>query len=329
MYGVVCSVYGSSGSRKIVLVAILGDGDSYYSRPVPHIAVNDLELSYETAGDPNDPPLLLIAGLGVQLIDWAAHFVDPLVERGLFVIRYDNRDIGLSTTFEGGEHDPQAVLDAVARGDRPNIAYTLDDMADDAAGLLDALGIESAHIAGVSMGGMIAQATAIRHPLKVRSLTSIMSTTGAADVGYPTPEAMEAILSSAPGTERQDIISHNMRSAKVWASPDQFDAAYMESLFQRAWDRVGGPQTLNAGRHFCAIVASTPRDEALAVLGIPALVVHGTADTLISRTGGERTAEVIPGADLLLIEGMGHDITPAFAPRIVHAMSELFGVHTS
>ena len=214
-------MYGSSGSRKIVLVAILGDGDSYYSRPVPHIAVNDLELSYETAGDPNDPPLLLIAGLGVQLIDWAAHFVDPLVERGLFVIRYDNRDIGLSTTFEGGEHDPQAVLDAVARGDRPNIAYTLDDMADDAAGLLDALGIESAHIAGVSMGGMIAQATAIRHPLKVRSLTSIMSTTGAADVGYPTPEAMEAILSSAPGTERQDIISHNMRSAKVWASPDQ------------------------------------------------------------------------------------------------------------
>jgi pimeloyl-ACP methyl ester carboxylesterase len=171
------------------------------------------------------------------------------------------------------------------------------------------------------MGGKIAQTTAIRHPEKVRSLTSIMSTTGAPDVGQPTAEALEAILSSGPGTERSDVIAYNLENAKVWASPDHFDAARLGQLFQDSWDRAGGPQALNAGRQFCAIVASTPRDEALRSLDMAALVVHGTADTLIAQTGGQRTAEMISRATLLVIEGMGHDLVPAFVPEIVQAMT--------
>ena len=292
-----------------------------YSPKVPEINVNAIELFYETAGDPRHPPLLLIAGLGVQLIDWPACFVDPLVEHGLYVISYDNRDIGLSTTFDGGQHDPFVVLDAMLSGEDPDVAYTLVEMADDAAGLLDALGIESAHVAGVSMGGMIAQTAAIRHPEKVRSLISIMSTTGAPDVGQPTAEAMEALLSAAPGTERSEIIACNVQNAKVWASPEHFDAVRLEQLFQDSWDRVGGPQAVNSGRQLCAIVASTPRDEALASLDIATLVVHGAEDTLVPETGGRRTAEMINGAVLLVIEGMGHDLVPAFVPEIVEAMT--------
>jgi pimeloyl-ACP methyl ester carboxylesterase len=296
---------------------------SRYSPRVPRINVKDIELFYETAGDPSHPPLLLIAGLGVQLIGWPAYFVDSLAECGLYVIYYDNRDIGLSTTFDGGQHDPHAVMGTLLAGEAPDLAYTLVEMADDAAELLDALGIESAHVAGVSMGGMIAQIAAIRHPEKVRSLISIMSTTGAPDVGQPTAEAMEAILSSAPGTQRSEVMAYNVQNAKVWASPDHFDAGRINLLFQDSWDRAGGPQALNAGRQFCAIVASAPRDDALASLDIPALVVHGTADTLVPQTGGQRTAEMINGANLLVIEGMGHDLVPAFVPEIVKAMSSV------
>lgn len=294
-----------------------------YSPRVPPIDVNGLELFYDTVGDPQDPPVLLIAGLGVQLIDWPDYFVDPLVDHGLYVIRFDNRDIGLSTTFEGGQDDPQAVMASLLAGKDPQIAYTLADMADDAAGLLDALDIDSAHVVGVSMGGMIAQTMAIRHRTKVRSLMSFMSTTGAPDVGQPTELAMEAILSAAPGTDRSEIIAHNMANAKVWASPGHFDATRLEKLFQDSWDRGGGPQASNAGRQFCAIVASSPRDQDLAALQVPALVVHGTADTLVTMSGGQRTAEMLADSTSLLIDGMGHDLVPAFITEILDAMKTL------
>ena len=290
---------------------------------MPHIDVNNVSLFYETVGDPDHPPILLIAGLGVQLIDWPDHFVTPLVEAGNYVILYDNRDIGLSTTFDGAPHDPQVVMDSLLKGDEPEVAYTLADMAGDAAGLIEALGFEAAHIVGVSMGAMIAQLTAIMFPNRVRSLTSIMSTTGAPDVGQPLPHALAAILSSAPGSDRDEIIAHNMTCARVWASPGQFDAIRMQKLFEESWDRVGGPQAENTARHICAIVASPPRDEALGSVSVPTLVVHGTADVLIAPSGGERTAASIPGATHLGVEGMGHDLPPSAASDIVHALSEL------
>lgn len=290
---------------------------------MPTIAANDVELYYETAGDPSGPAILLIAGLGVQMIDWADYFVEPLIQAGNHVIRFDNRDIGLSTKFDGAPHDPQLVVDALLAGEPPAVAYTVHDMAADCAGLLDALNIEAAHVVGVSMGGMIAQTVAIDHPHKVLSLTSIMSSTGAPDVGQPSPEAMTAIITPAPSQVREEVIEHNMTSARIWASPGLFDATRLRSLFEQAWDRAGGNQGLNTGRQFCAIMATGPRDEALAAVSAPTLVVHGTADTLINASGGQRTANCIPGSELLLIEGMGHDLPVSMVEIVVTAISKL------
>lgn len=290
---------------------------------MPSVEVNGLELFYETSGDPDGPPLLLIAGLGGQLIDWPDDFLGLLHDHGLHVIRFDNRDIGLSTTFEGGQSDPQVVFAAMLAGEDPGVAYTLADMADDAAGLLAALGIESVHVVGMSMGAMVAQCLALDHREVVRSLTSIMSTTGAPDVGQPTAEAMDAILSTAPGTDRAEIIAHNIEKAITWASPEHIDRDRLQQRFDNAWDRAGGSQGENAGRQFCAIMASAPRDQALRSLDLPALVIHGTADTLISPDGGQRTADLIGGSTLVKVEGMGHDLMPAFVPEIVTAITVL------
>lgn len=285
--------------------------------------MNGLEICYETEGDAADPPLLLIAGLGVQLVDWPDHFVGPLIDAGHFVIRYDNRDVGLSTTFDGAPNDPQAIIDALLTGRDPEMAYTIADMADDGAGLLEAVGIETAHVVGNSMGGMIAQELAIRHPDKVRSLTSIMSTTGAADVGQPTPAALAAIMAPGSGPEQGAVVAKNLANAEIWASPGHFDRDRMARQFARSWDRAGGAQAENTARHFCAIVAGNPRDERLSALSMPALVVHGTADPLITLSGGERTAQCLVDAELLTIEGMGHDLVPVFAPTIVDAITDL------
>ena len=294
---------------------------------MPIAEVNGLELCYESTGRADDPPLLLVAGLGVQLIDWADHIVEPLVAAGHRVITFDNRDIGLSTTFDGAPSDPQQMVEALMAGNEPDVAYTLADMAADGAGLLDAIGIDHAHIVGVSMGGMIAQTMAIMFPEKIRSLTSIMSTTGAGDVGQPTDEALEAILSTSEADDRASRIAHDLRSARVWASPGHFDETRTRALFEASWDRVGGTQQANIGRQFCAVLASPPRDELLALVDVPTLVVHGSVDPLVSPSGGERTADVVPNAKLLMIEGMAHDMSPAFAPDIVRAISDLvFGV---
>jgi len=290
---------------------------------VPHIDANGLRLEYECLGDPKGPAILLVAGLGVQMINWPDHFVTPLVQHGYHVIRYDNRDIGLSTTFDHQPTDVAAVLDAVANGDTPDVAYTLPDMAADGIAILDALCIDQAHIIGVSMGGMIAQAIAIDFPDRVASLTSMMSATGEPEVGQPTDEALAAVMSGPSSTERSEMIANGVQNAKIWGSPDHFDPQHMESLFNAGWDRVGGPQSANVARHLSAIIASPSRVQALRQLDVPTLVVHGTADTLITPPGGERTAALIPGAKLLTVEGMGHDLPEALVPQISKAIIEL------
>ena len=292
---------------------------------MPVAAANDVELCYDTLGDPSGPPILLIAGLGVQLIDWPDHVLDPLVDAGLHLIRFDNRDAGLSTSFDGSPQDPGAVLDAMMAGEEPDVAYTLADMAADAIGLLDALGIERAHVLGVSMGGMIAQTVAIMFPERVRSLTSIMSTTGAGEVGQPSPEALEALLSAPEGDDIETVVDHWIANARVWASPDHLDESWLRSMFTAAWERAGGPQPDHQARQMCAVLATPARDEMLALVDAPTLVIHGSADTLIDPSGGERTAACIAGAELLLIDGMGHDMPKAFAAQIVDAITRHVG----
>lgn len=289
--------------------------------PVPIAAANDVELCYDTLGDPDGVPVLLIAGLGVQLIDWADHLLAPLVDAGLHLILFDNRDAGLSSRFHGAPDDPAALIESMMAGNDPDIAYTLTDMAGDAVALLDALELESAHLLGMSMGGMIAQTAAIMYPERLRSLVSIMSTTGAPDVGQPTPAALDALLSAPPDDDPETVLRHAIASARIWASPDHFDEPMMRSSFLAAWERTGGPEPSATARQLCAVLASPPRDDLLALVDAPSLVIHGSADTLIAPSGGERTAASIAGAELLLIDGMGHDMPTAFATRIAEAIT--------
>lgn len=288
---------------------------------MPTAAVNGVELYYDTLGNPDGQPVLLVAGLGVQMIDWPDHFVEPLVQAGHHVIRYDNRDIGLSTQFDDGFGEPLKLVElALLEQPMPELAYTLDDMADDGAALLDSLGIEAAHVIGSSMGGMIAQTIAIRHPNKVKSLTSIMSATGHPDVGQPTPEALAALTTEGPTEHRDERVAHGVKIGQVWASPAHFDESALRAMLEADWDRVGGAQAENGGRQLCAIITGGARDEALAELTMPTLVVHGDKDPLVTPSGGDRTAACIPGAELLKVAGMGHDLAAAFCPQIIEAI---------
>ena len=279
---------------------------------------NGITIEYETIGDPADQPLLLVMGLGAQLISWPDDFCAQLAGRGFHVIRYDNRDVGLSSKIEDG---PAPALGAALGGDASSASYRLADMADDAAGLLDALGIASAHVVGVSMGGMIAQTLAIQHPDRVRSLCSIMSTTGAAAVGTPAPEAM-AVLLKPPATTRADAIANSVETSKVIGST-AFPIAddELERRAAAAYDRCFYP--VGIARHLLAVLASGDRTEALGALDVPTTVIHGTVDPLVTPTGGEATAKAIPGAELLMVEGMGHDLPEGVWPFVLDAIESL------
>jgi pimeloyl-ACP methyl ester carboxylesterase len=268
------------------------------------ISANGIDIEYETAGNPLDPPLLLIMGLGAQLIAWDDEFVEELVSRGFYVIRFDNRDVGLSTWFDdAGVPDVAAIM---VSGGVPEPAYLLADMADDAAGLLDALGILRAHVVGASMGGMIAQSLAIRHPDKVLTLVSIMSTTGAREVGQPHEEAL-AVLMQAPAVTRDGVIEGSVRASSVIGSTgfgDQTERVRVRAA--EAFDRAVHPEGM--ARQLLAIVASPDRTPALASVKTPTLVIHGEIDPLVDPSGGRATAAAIPGAELWIIPGMGHDL---------------------
>jgi pimeloyl-ACP methyl ester carboxylesterase len=281
---------------------------------------NGIELCYDTFGNRADPALLLVMGLGAQMILWNEEFCSQLAERGFFVIRFDNRDVGLSTKIEGG---PAPDVQAAMNGDFSSVTYRLDDMADDAAGLLDALGIPAAHIVGASMGGMIVQAMAIRHPQKVLSVASIMSTTGNPNVGQPTPEAMGALLAPPPKT-REEAIELAVKSQQVIGSTGfPFDEALAREYAAKAWDRCTYP--VGMARQLVGIMASGDRTESLTGVTAPTVVIHGSADPLVPPGGGKATAEAIPGAKLVMVEGMGHDLPRGAWPQIVDAIVENAG----
>jgi pimeloyl-ACP methyl ester carboxylesterase len=280
-------------------------------------AANGIHIEYETLGDPAARPLLLIGGLATQLIQWDDDLCGDLVRRGHYVIRFDNRDAGLSTKCD----EPRQVnlVQRTHRGDS-NPPYTLDDMADDAVGLLDALGIGKAHICGTSMGGMIAQTVAIRHPSRVLSLISIYSTTGNKDLPPPKPEVVELLLAPAP-RERDAYIQHMVTLFKAMAGRGfAFDEAWTRMIVGRAFDRSFSPE--GTARQVKAVMAQGNRKKALASVTAPTLVIHGTDDPVVPVEAGRDTVEAIPGARLMLIEGMGHDLPHGGAwPRIVEAIA--------
>lgn len=282
---------------------------------MPIAPCNGIELCYETFGAPDDPTMLLVMGLGSQMIHWPDEFCAALAGRGYQVVRFDNRDMGCSTRFDGA--DTPSVWAAIGGGDVV-VPYLLADMADDAVGLLDHLGTDRAHLVGVSMGGMIAQTVAIRHPRRVASLTSVMSTTGDPDVGTPTSEAMSALM-APPAATRQAYQDAVVRHAHVWGSPGLFDEERLRETAGRAWDR--GYDPAGTARQVLAILSSGSRSTDLARLSVPTLVIHGTADTLVQPSGGERTAEVIPDAKLLVVDGMGHDLPPPLWPQLIDAVA--------
>jgi pimeloyl-ACP methyl ester carboxylesterase len=259
-------------------------------------------------------------GLGTQLIGWPAEFCECLAEAGRFVIRYDNRDCGLSTKFDDRPVDLAAVIDAAWAGDldraRELAPYSLSEMAADGLGLLTALGIERAHVVGSSLGGMIAQTMAIEHPERLLTLTSMMSTTGEQEFGQSTPEAMAALLTPSP-SDRDGYIEA-ARSSLVWASKKYADLAALRELAARAYDRCYYPEGVS--RQLAAVITGGSRADGLRRLQVPTLVIHGLDDTLIAPSGGERTAAVVPGARLLLLEDMGHDRPRPLWPVICGAI---------
>ena len=288
---------------------------------MPNVKANGIQIEYETFGDPSARPLLLIIGLGAQLIEWHEDFCEGLAEKGHYVICFDNRDSGLSQKFEElGLANVFQAGEALMRGETVTPPYTLEDMADDAAGLLDALDISKAHICGMSMGGMIAQTFAIRHPSRVQSLISIYSSTGNPDLPPPEDQAMEVLL-EAPPTERQAYVDFLARTFRVIAgSGFPFDEAYHRRLAEKLYDRSFYPQ--GTGRQLLAVMTQENRKPALASVTAPTLVIHGSDDPLVPLECGKDTADVIPGAELLIIEGMGHELPPGNGwPQILDAIT--------
>lgn len=282
----------------------------------------DIELHYEVHGKADGPPLLLIPGLAMQSIDWPEYFVDALGADHQLIL-YDNRDRGLSTVMHGAPSDAAALMAALMSGESPELAYTLSDMAADGAAVLDAVGADRAHAVGISMGAMIAQTLAIEQGERLLSLTSIMGTTGAPDVGQPSPEAIAALMTPPADSSRQAHIATGVENCRIWSSPSWYDADEMTKVFGRSWDRVGGAQVEGTARQLCAILASPARDEALRGVDTPTVVIHGTADKLVDPSGGRRTAECIPGAELVLFDGMGHDIPRQTTAEMAQAISGL------
>jgi len=299
------------------------------TQSIPHSAplrarTNGIEIVYDTFGDPSGPPLLLIMGLGCQMIDWHEEFCSQLAARGYWVIRFDNRDVGLSTKLDEADiPDIAALLAALGRGEAVRVPYLIRDMADDAVGLLDALEIESAHVVGLSMGGNIAHTMAIHYPERVSTLTSIMSSTSDPGLPPPTEEAWELLSDPAP-TDRAEYIEYRLQHRQVLSGPKYpVDEALAREHAGRRFDRCLHPAGF--ARQLAAIIASGSRKEALKSVTAPTLVIHGDADPLVPVECGIDTANSVPGAELLIIEGMGHDWPPSLWSQVIEAIAQHTG----
>jgi pimeloyl-ACP methyl ester carboxylesterase len=275
---------------------------------------NGIELCYQEMGDPDGEPLLLIMGLATQMIAWDEEFCGMLVDRGFRVVRFDNRDIGRSSRIGSGVPNPLEML--IGRGPP---AYRLRDMAADTRGLMDHLGIDSAHVVGASMGGMIAQCVAIGHPGRVRSLCSIMSTTGSRRVGRPSYRAFGLLLGKPP-RQREAAIERVVKTFKTIGSPGYpFEEERIRELAGRSFDR--GHSQAGIARQLHAITASGDRTPRLRQLDVPAVVIHGKSDVLVNPSGGRATAEAIPNARLKMVDGMGHDLPRALWPTFIEEIA--------
>ncbi len=282
---------------------------------MPNVRANGIDIEYDEFGSSEDPPLLLVMGLMAQMTAWDERFCQQLASKGFRVVRFDNRDVGLSSRITDG---PAPDVLRSMTGDHSTASYTLEDMADDTAALLDALGISPAHVVGASMGGMIVQSLAIRHPEKVRSLCSVMSTTGDRSVGQASSAAISALM-QPPATTAEEAAARSLAASRIIGSPaypaeEAAVRARGSAAFERANDPVAG------ARQLVAIQASPDRTADLGSVSVPTLVIHGEADPLVGVSGGEATAKAVPGAELLVIPGMGHDLPPQLWDEIVDAV---------
>ena len=283
---------------------------------MPNVTANGIQIEYDTFGNSSSPALLLIMGGGSQMIYWEVEFCELLAKNDLFVIRFDNRDIGLSTKFEhAGIPDMMAAM----RGEPVNPPYTLEDMADDAVGLLDALGIKKAHICGASVGGMIAQVISYRHPEYVMSLTSIMSSTGNPELPQIKPDVLAEVYKPIPD-EREAYIEHHINMwRKLWSPGFPFEEKRLYALMAESYDRSYYPQGL--ARQGAAVIAHGYQKSSIASIKAPTLVIHGNKDPFMPVEGGRETAQLIQGAKLLIIDGMGHDIPKEVWSTMIDAIS--------
>lgn len=287
---------------------------------MPKAFANGIEIEYETFGDHRAPALLLICGLGGQMIGWDEELCEQWARKGLYVIRFDNRDVGLSTKLEqAGIPDVKAAMRAWRNGERIEAPYTLDDMADDAVGLLDALNIDKAHLCGISMGGAIAQTISYRHSTRVKTMTQVYATTGNPELPGASAEIMDLLLAPPP-PQREAYIEHMLKFYKAVAgSGFPFDEEWHRKLAARSFDRAYYPP--GKARHYLAILAHGNRKPLLSSITAPTLVVHGSEDPLVPVSGGIDSAEAIPDAKLMIIEGMGHDMPHGSAwPMILEAV---------
>jgi pimeloyl-ACP methyl ester carboxylesterase len=273
------------------------------------VSSNGLTFYEEAFGSPSDPPVLLIAGLGSHSISWDDEFCTSLAARRYRVVRFDNRDVGLSSHVS------------------PESTYDLSDMAADTVGVMDAVGIERCHLVGRSMGGMIAQTLAIEYPERVLTLTSIFSNTGEAEYGQPRPDTLTALIEMAqPAETADDAVERGLEMARMLGSPTMFDEDHSRRLQERSAER--NPDPHGVGRQMTAVMASGSRAAALRSLRVPTLVIHGDADPLVDVSGGRRTAELVAGAKYEEIEGMGHELPPAVWPRVVALIADFIDEST-